>query len=343
MLTAAAIAIVLSVAPLAAGSSSDMVEGDAGDPAVAACAVCRVGVTCDGADVFARSMLSVKMSGAVWLRLTHGANTQGESMSSNDERVNEDALTEEEAEVSTPEYLPVDSPAYVRKFLRKYFDTLCREATRTSYQYNIPDFADDALSITIEKFMTSRIENRGPRSAIGFAVRILRNTCIDEARRRGRHAIPAGALMTDEEDGGDFIEQRVAVEQEGADPESALIASHELRAIDLGFVELPRLVGKTHKNVERDLDIVYKRYLLRMSWNDIAKTLEGAKAHRQSAARGRELLRGWVHALCSTQPEPDAANRKYWQRGHEAGQRYREERGGDVLNEPTDNEKENLS
>ena len=257
----------------------------------------------------------VTPGGATWM--THG---MGEVMSNSDEQ---HPLNEQQ----TPEYLPVDSPAFLRKFIRKHFETLCREASRTCHQYNIPDYADDALSITIEKFMTSRIENRGPRSAIGFAIRILKNTCIDEARRRGRHAIPAGALLSDDEDGGDFIEERVAQQHSSSNPEAQLIAGCEMRAVELGFELLPNHTRKTHKNVERDLDIVRKRYLLKMSWGEIAKSMGVAKAHRQSAARGREMLRGWVHALCGTQPEPDAANRKYWQRGYEAGIAYREHIG----------------
>jgi RNA polymerase sigma factor (sigma-70 family) len=229
-----------------------------------------------------------------------------------------------------PQYLPVENPAFLKKFIHQYFDTLTREASRACYQYNIPDYADDALSISFEKFMTSRIEDRGPRSAISFAVRILKNTCIDEARRRGRHAIPAGALISndDEDGGGDFIEERVAEQTSSNDPEAQLIASAEMNAVDLGFDMLPILTRKTHKNVERDLDIVRKRYVLRMSWSEIAQDMGAGKAHRQSAARGRELLRGWVHALCGTQPEPDAANRKYWQRGYESGCAYREQFAG---------------
>jgi RNA polymerase sigma factor (sigma-70 family) len=225
-----------------------------------------------------------------------------------------------------PQYLPVESPVFLKKFLHQYYDTLCREAARACYQYNIPDYAGDALSISFEKFMTSRIEDRGPRSAISFAVRILKNTCIDEARRRGRHAIPAGALISnDDDDGGDFIQERVAEQTTSGDPEAQLIATAEMNAVDLGFELLPTLTRKTHKNVERDLDIVRKRYVLRMSWGEIAQGMGEGKAHRQSAARGRELLRGWVHALCGTQPEPDAANRKYWQRGYECGCAYREQ------------------
>lgn len=236
--------------------------------------------------------------------------------------------TENQPNAGEVQYLPVESPAFLRKFINQYFDTLSREASRICYQYNIGDYGDDALSITIEKFMTSRIEDRGPRSAISFAVRILKNTCIDEARRRGRHAIPAGALISnDDEEGssGDYIEERVAEQTTSGDPEAQLIAGAEMNAVDLGFELLPGLTRKTHKNVERDLDIVHKRYLLRMSWSEIAKEMGMAKAHRQSAARGRELLRGWVHALCGTQPEPDAANRKYWQRGYEAGCAHREQ------------------
>lgn len=228
-------------------------------------------------------------------------------------------------EAPAPQYLPVSDPEFVTSFVTDHYDELVQEARRVCWKYNIGDFADDAVSIALEKFMSSRIEDRGPRSAIAFAMTIVKNTCIDEARRRGRHAVLAGAMTgdlggEDDEHGGPYVPEPTSV----SDPEGEVLAQFELFAVSLGFEQLPVLMSKTHKNVERDLEIVKRRYLHSMSWEEIAAEMKVDAAHRQSAARGRELLRGWVHALTGTQPEPEAVNRKYWQRGFEAGMEYRQ-------------------
>jgi len=193
------------------------------------------------------------------------------------------------------------------------------------WKHNIRDYAEDAVGIAVEKFMSSRIEDRGPRSAIAFAMTIVKNTCIDEVRRRGRHAVLAGAMTgdlggDDDESSGKWIPEPAS----DSSPEDEVLAKFELHAVSLGFERLPEAMSATHKNVGRDLAIVKRRYLLDMSWKEIAADMNISSAHRQSAARGRELLRGWVHALTGTQPEPDAVNAKYWRRGFEAGEAYRE-------------------
>ena len=232
-------------------------------------------------------------------------------------------MTKEEREETS--FLPVNDPAYVAQFVHEYFSELDREARKLCRKQNIADFADDALSITIEKFMTSRIEDRGPRSGIAFAMKIIKNTCIDELRRRGRHAVLAGGMTGDlggdDEHAGPWVPEPKAV----SDPEVNLMAELELFATSLGFEHLPLYMAATHKNVSRDLDIVRRRYLLSMTWEEIAEEMDVDATHRQSAARGRELLRGWVHALSESRPEPDAVNRKYWQRGFEAALKFKEE------------------
>lgn len=220
-------------------------------------------------------------------------------------------------------FLPVHDPGYVAGFVAEYFDELAQEARRACWKTNLGDFADDALSITIEKFMSSRIEDRGPRSAIAFAMRILKNTCIDEARRRGRQAILAGAMTGDlggDDNPGSWIPEPTST----SNPETETIAEYELLAVRLGFEQLPRVLAATHKNVGRDLEIVRLRYLDQLNWEEIGEEMGIDSAHRQSAARGRELLRGWVHALCGTQPEPEAVNAKYWRRGFEVGETFRQ-------------------
>lgn len=231
--------------------------------------------------------------------------------------------------------LPVEDPAFVEQFAIEYFDTLMRKSERICRQLQIRDYADDALSTTIEKFMTSRIEDRGPRSAISFAMKVLKYTCIDEARRRGRHATPESALMTqDEEDDGSLFD-RIGNAAGTPDPESQLMAERELRAVQLGLEKLPDFMGDTHKNVSRDLEMVRLRYMMRLSWQEIAEKMGIVKIHRQGAARGRELLRGWVHALCGSQPEPKTVNKKYWTRGFDAGQSYREQVGDQLWEAPS--------
>ena len=218
--------------------------------------------------------------------------------------------------------LPTHDPQYITDFLSDYYEELCQEARRACWKNNIPDFAEDALSISIEKFMCASIEARGPRSAIAFAVTIVKNTCIDETRRRGRQAVLGGSMTGDlgeDEDRSSWLPEP----QAGGDPERAAISELELAAVQAGFDHLPELMAATHKNVARDLQVVRCRYLLGMSWDEVAAELEIDKANRQSAARGRELLRGWVHALCGTRPEPELVNRKYWQKGFAEGERWR--------------------
>ena len=219
--------------------------------------------------------------------------------------------------------VPVSNPVFMASFLGEHLDELALEARRVCRRYDIIDFAEDALSAALEKFMSSRVVDRGPRSAIAFAVTVVRNTCIDEVRRRSRQAILAGAMTGDlgEEDGRAWVPEPAS----GLNPERALVAGFELHAVSLGFEHLPTVMAATHRNVARDLDIVQQRYVEHLSWEQIAKAMRVDKAHRQSGARGRELLRGWVHALCGTQPEPDAVNRKYWRRGFDAGERFRGE------------------
>jgi DNA-directed RNA polymerase specialized sigma24 family protein len=232
--------------------------------------------------------------------------------------VNEPSYTEDGI------YLPVEDPSFVAEFLSEHFGALEREARILCRRYEIADFADDAISICIEKFMCSLIADRGERSAISFAMTIIKNTIIDETRRRKRQAILGGGLTGDldaEEHPGAWVPEP----QSASDPESEVFASLELLALRLGFEELPKVLARTHKNAGRDLEIVRLRYLDGQSWESIASLMPVDRTHRQSAARGRELLRGWVHALCGTQPEPEAANRKYWQRGFEQGSAYREE------------------
>lgn len=231
-------------------------------------------------------------------------------------------MTEKEARKRERRFLPTHDSTFVSEFVSTYYDELIAEARRSCWKHNIRDFADDALSITIEKFMASRIEDRGPRSAIAFAITIMKNTCIDEIRRRGRQAVLAGSMTGDlggDDAPGTWIPEPVAV----SNPEEQVLAELELHAVSLGFERLPEVMAATHKNVGRDLEIVKRRYLHSMSWEEISAEMDIDKAHRQSAARGRELLRGWVHALCGTQPEPEAVNRKYWQRGFDAGELFR--------------------
>lgn len=226
-------------------------------------------------------------------------------------------------EAAEPALVPVFDPGFMASFLEEHLDELALEARRVCRRYDINDFAEDALSVAIEKFMSSRVVDRGPRSAIAFAVTVVRNTCIDEVRRRGRQAILAGAMTGDlgEEDGRVWVPEPSS----GHNPERALVAEFQLHAVSLGFAHLPRVMAATHRNVARDLDIVQRRYVEHMSWEEIAEAMRVSKAHRQSGARGRELLRGWVHALCGTQPEPEAVNRKYWRSGYDAGERFRSE------------------
>ncbi|MDX9723320.1 MAG: ECF-type sigma factor [Myxococcota bacterium] len=220
-------------------------------------------------------------------------------------------------------YLPVEEPEFVEEFFTEHFAELQREAERLCLRHGMEDFADDALCISVEKFMSSLIEDRGPRSGIAFAMTIVKNTVIDESRRRRRQAVLGGGMTGDldaEEHPGAWLPEP----RSSSNPEAEVLASLELHALRLGFEELPRALRATHKNVERDLEIVRLRYLDGVSWEEIGEHMPIEKTHRQSAARGRELLRGWVHALCETQPEPDAANRKYWQRGFEQGMAYRQ-------------------
>lgn len=220
-------------------------------------------------------------------------------------------------------YLPTSDPEFVGTFLAEYYDDLTNEARRVCWKHQIRDFAEDAVSISLEKFMASRIEDRGPKSAIAFAMKIVKHTCIDEVRRRGRHAVLAGAMtgdLGDDDDNSSWVPEPAAA----SNPEGEVMAQFELLAVAVGFEQLPKAMAATHKNAARDLEIMKRRYLYSMSWDEIAADMDIDKAHRQSASRGRELLRGWVHALTGTQPEPDAANRKYWQRGFEAGEAYRE-------------------
>src|SRR5690606_36997881 len=93
------------------------------------------------------------------------ASAVGELVSTHSDRPQVLTMTNRQDE-KEKRYLPVHDPAWVANFAQEYFDELAQEARRSCWKHNVRDYADDALSIAFEKFMSSRIEDRGPRSAI---------------------------------------------------------------------------------------------------------------------------------------------------------------------------------
>jgi hypothetical protein len=166
--------------------------------------------------------------------------------------------------------------------------------------------------------MAARIRDTGPASVQRYVATVVRNKVINEASSRHR-TIPLAVWEGERTQTGG----RIPEQDTKTNVESLFLAGQGAWAAALGFDLLPVFVEPSFVNTGRDIEIFRLTHVEGLSF-DRARALMGlAKVQRQWAARGRELLRGWVFALCGSEPRPDKVNATYWDAGFNAGSAYR--------------------
>ena len=220
----------------------------------------------------------------------------------------------------TVTYLKVDWDAFVRRHDRD----LHRVAMKHCRRLGLPThLAEDIVQIALILAMAANIEDRGKDSVLRFVYTIIRRRCLDLYRRSKYREIPSSRIRWQGEE-KDFLES-VARGQDGPSPEELMDLECRKWAVRMGFKYLPAYVSTTHPRAALYIDVLWLTTVRGLSYKQVALELSFEKVERKWTERGRELLRGWVEALCCSSLPSKTLDDNYWKAGYEAGLRFRED------------------
>lgn len=217
-------------------------------------------------------------------------------------------------------FLNVDWNAFVR---RNYKALINKALSRLINLGLSPDLAEDVVHIALIDAMAANIQERGKNSVVRFVYTIIKNRTISIYRRSRYQEIPSSRVKWMGEE-RDFLE--TAVHDEGMPcPEELLDLECQKSAVRLAYKNLPAYLASSHPKAALYIDVLWLTTLRGLSYKEVAVELDLPAVERKWTERGRELLRGWVEAICSTSRPSRTIYDNYWKAGYEAGRRFRED------------------
>ena len=217
-------------------------------------------------------------------------------------------------------FLEVDWNAFVR---HNYKALINKARSRLINLGLSPDLDEDVVHIAIIDAMAANIQERGKKSVLRFVYTIIKNRTISIFRRSRYQEIPSSRVKWQGEE-KDFLE--TAVHDEGMPcPEELLDLECQKSAVRLAYKNLPACLAASHPKAALYIDVLWMTTLRGLSYKQVAVELGLPTVERKWTERGRELLRGWVEAMCSSSRPSKTIYDNYWKAGAAAARRFRED------------------
>lgn len=214
-------------------------------------------------------------------------------------------------------------------FVREHYDQLFRYARSLCGRYGLsPQDAEDFVQEAVLDAMGADIELRYPDSAIRYVTRIVYHKCMSQLRRRRVHAITVSMLHRSGEDPAFWERFPSQLLDAGIE---RLLTDCEIRACMLAFKQLASHVEEEFSSADRNLQVVFLKNLMGLTYEQVAVEMGVEAVERKWGERGRELLRGWMAALCGSSDSGTTKDSTYWRAGFRAGIRYKDDTNWKML------------
>ena len=214
-------------------------------------------------------------------------------------------------------------------FARENYPELLRYATSMCVRFGFsPTEAEDVVQDSLLDAMGATIRMDPSNSPLRYVMRVVRNKVLTKVRQRRVHAITVSALCRTGEDPAFWETFAAALDETGID---RLLTACELRACVAAFLNLPEYVEEEFSSAQRNIKVVMLKNLMGLSYEQVASEMGVDNVQRKWAERGRELLRGWISALCGTADSGSTKDSRYWTAGYRAGIRFKEDQNWRLL------------
>ena len=214
-------------------------------------------------------------------------------------------------------------------FSREHYAQLHKYARGLCVRYGFPpEDAEDVVQDSVLDAMGANIQMLHANSPVRYVTRIIRNKVLTKVRQRRVHAITVSALVRTGEDPAFWERFASKLDEGGID---RMLTACEMRAAVAAFLNLPEYVEEEFSSAQRNIKVVLLKNLMGLSYELVAQEMGLACVDRKWGERGRELLRGWIAALCGSSESAKTSDGTYWTAGYRGAIRFKEDQDWGLL------------